>query len=228
MSLVELMVGIAVGMFIVAAAATLVATQLTDNRRLMLEVQVQQDLRATADIITRDIRRIGATGPVSITDTDTGVWSESTGVGIDRTFNQFLVFNTSEIQFNSPRQAGQIGPYGYKLVTSETAKVIQSSLPSVSQWQALTDSDAMEVTDFSLTLVEEPPITLACPKLCSNVGIDKSCWPTITVRSVVVDITGRAKSDHSVVKRVRSVARLRNDIVAFNVEVSNPNLSCPP
>lgn len=55
LSLVELMVGITVGLFVVAAAATLVANQLSDNRRLLLETQVQQDLRATMDIITRAV-----------------------------------------------------------------------------------------------------------------------------------------------------------------------------
>ena len=51
------MVGVAVGLFVVAAASMLVATQLSDNRRLTLETQVQQDLRAAADIITRELRR---------------------------------------------------------------------------------------------------------------------------------------------------------------------------
>lgn len=60
LSLVELMVGIAVGLFVVAGAIGVVTTQLGDNRRLLLETQVQQDLRATADIITRELRRAGA------------------------------------------------------------------------------------------------------------------------------------------------------------------------
>ena len=56
------MVGVAIGLFVVAAASMLVVTQLSDNRRLTLETQVQQDLRATADIITRELRRAGHWG----------------------------------------------------------------------------------------------------------------------------------------------------------------------
>ena len=59
LSLVELMVGIAIGLLVVAAAATLMSTQLNDNRRLLLETQVNQDLRAAMDIVTRDLRRAG-------------------------------------------------------------------------------------------------------------------------------------------------------------------------
>lgn len=69
LSLVELMVGVAVGLFVVAGATMLVANQLGDNRRLLLETQIQQDLRAAADIIVRDIRRSGYWGAAQ-----TGVW----------------------------------------------------------------------------------------------------------------------------------------------------------
>ena len=59
LSLVELMVGLAVGLLVVAATTTMVAAQLADNRRLLLEAQVQQDLRTAADLIARDLRRAG-------------------------------------------------------------------------------------------------------------------------------------------------------------------------
>ena len=59
LSIVELMIGIAIGLFIVAGATLMLTTQLGDNRRLLLEAQIQQDMRAAADMISRDIRRAG-------------------------------------------------------------------------------------------------------------------------------------------------------------------------
>ncbi len=59
LSLVELMVGITVGLFVVAAASVTMTGQLSENRQLMLDTQLQQDLRAAADIVTRELRRIG-------------------------------------------------------------------------------------------------------------------------------------------------------------------------
>jgi len=59
LSMVELMVGVAIGLFVVAGATMAVSNQLGDNRRLMLETQIQQDLRAAADVIARDLRRSG-------------------------------------------------------------------------------------------------------------------------------------------------------------------------
>ena len=58
-SIVELMVGITISLFILAGASLVLTTQLDSNRRLLLEAQVQQDLRTTADMISRDVRRAG-------------------------------------------------------------------------------------------------------------------------------------------------------------------------
>ena len=61
-SIVELMVGITISLFILAGASLVLTTQLDSNRRLLLEAQVQQDLRTTADMISRDVRRAGYWG----------------------------------------------------------------------------------------------------------------------------------------------------------------------
>jgi len=77
LSMVELMVGVAVGLFVVAGATVAVSNQLGDNRRLMLETQIQQDLRATADLIAKDLRRAGYWGAA-----EAGVWHAATGLPI--------------------------------------------------------------------------------------------------------------------------------------------------
>ena len=59
LSIVELMVGIAVGMFLVAGAVTMFVGNLTSSRQLLVEARVNQDLRATVDLISRDLRRAG-------------------------------------------------------------------------------------------------------------------------------------------------------------------------
>lgn len=214
LSLVELMVGITVGMFVVAAAATLVTTQLTENRRLLLEVQVQQDLRATADIITRELRRAGSIAFIS--DATGYVWSP----GSSWAQNPYMTVSLtpgppSTVTFESNRTQGSSGPYGFKLEQG----VIKSN--TAGAWHELTDRAAMEVTTFSVTSQAQPPIVVACSKLCAD-GT-QSCWPTVTVRSYTVDISGRSTSDVSVIRNIRSVVRLKNDRVA-----TDPTLGTSP
>ena len=59
LSIVELLIGLAIGLFIVGGAIKLFVDNLTNNRRLLLETRVNQDLRAAADLIARDLRRAG-------------------------------------------------------------------------------------------------------------------------------------------------------------------------
>ncbi len=59
LSLVEMMVGIAVGLIVVAGASLMMTSQVTQNSRLLQETQIQQDLRAAADLMMRDLRRAG-------------------------------------------------------------------------------------------------------------------------------------------------------------------------
>ena len=78
-------------------------------------------------------------------------------------------------------------------------------------WQALTDSNVLEVTRFDVALNEQTA-QQACFIECPGGGT--ACWPTQAVRRFTVDIEGRAVADPAVVRSVRESVRLRNDITA--------------
>lgn len=146
LSLVELMVGVAVGLFVVAGATMLVANQLGDNRRLLLETQIQQDLRAAADIVARDIRRSGYWGAAQ-----TGVWyAGSPGVTANPYTNlapavsgsaaSSVAFNYSRGVENNTIDAAEQS--GFQLSNG----VIQMRVGG--NWQPLTDDRTLRITNF--------------------------------------------------------------------------------
>lgn len=215
LSLVELLVGIAVGMFVVASAAMLVSTQLNDNRKLLLETQVQQDLRAAADIITRELRRAGHWNNAA-----SFVWTASGASAL----NPYSVVAPNagppaEVVFRYWRQANESGPFGFK----QDGNVLKTLL-GAGGWQELTDGNTLRITGFSITPRDGPPTRLPCPKLCPD-GTE-NCWPTLTVRELDVDISGEAASDPSVKRSLRTVVRLRNDLMQFNI-AGAPTQACP-
>lgn len=217
MSLVELMVGITVGLFVVAAASTLMANQLSDNRKLLVETQIQQDLRASMDIVTRQLRRAGA---LNVLQAQAGLAS-ATGVGGTRsTFTTVTpaAVASSEVSFSFFRNAGDVGPYGFKLEADGV-----KSLAGV-VWQELTDINVMRVTAFTVTPVVVASTALACPKLCADGTA--ACWPQLVVRDLAVTIAAEAKNDASVQRSMTSRVRLRNDWVRFN-DAANPDAVCP-
>lgn len=222
LSLVELMVGIAIGLFIVAAATVMTTGQLGENRRLLLETQLQQDLRATADIITRDLRRAGAN--VSAQNFVATAASPAQDNALTPVTPASGATSPADLSFRYERTLGQQGPWGFKLENGVIKTlVVNSLLGGTSGWQELTDGSVMEVTTFSITVFREPPVTVACPKLCSP-GNDTSCWPQVVVREFLVEIGGRLRSAPEVQRSIRSRVRARNDVVEFR---TGGTLACP-
>lgn len=210
-SLVELMVGITAGLFIVAAAAVLVAGQLGENRRLMLDTQLQQDLRATADIVTRELRRVNAAGNPELL-----VAHPTRPARVNPATNPMLLAPTASgahaaATFGYQREL-EFGPWGFAF--DAAAGVIRTQLGAAG-WQELTDRTVTRVTDFSIRIEREPEQLVPCPRLCpSN---DTSCWPALQVLNYHVEIAAQARADASITRRIRSAVRARNDWVEFRI-----------
>ena len=221
-SLVEMMVGIAVGLFVVAGASIVVSTQLSDNRRLLLETQLHQDLRATADIITRELRRAGAEDNAL-----SHVWSPAGSASSPRS-NITVAGNLGEVGFEYVRSANP-GPWGFKLeqVSSEGVDrgVIRTRISS-GGWQDLTDANTLNVTDFRVVQLPVVTETLPCARACSVNPLDTACWPTLSMRSYEIQIAAQALSDPRVRRSIRSTVRLRNDVLEFDDSLA-PNQACP-
>lgn len=221
LSMVELMVGIAIGLFVVAGTAMLVSSQLTENRRLLLETQLLQDLRSSADIVTRELRRAGHSAASEST-----VWSLSAAAQ-PNTLAAVSLGGTSEIGFKYARGPTQEGPFGFKLDPSGAIKTNLGS-GAGSNWQDLTDPRTLRVTALTIAPVPDPPIevVLPCPSACPGPGGPQDCWPRLAVRSFTVTMTGQAVHDASVQRTLRTTVRLRNDRVRFN-DPLNPTQYCP-
>lgn len=213
LSLVELMVGITIGLFVVAAASLVVTTQLRENRQLLLETQLQQDLRATADIIVREIRRSGYSR-----DSQMAVWSNESPLPVRPSDHQGVTVTAGAqgaVEFDYRREVAN-GSLKYELVNG----VIRTRLATLSPVQDLTDKNVVFIESMTITPQPQPAQRLACPNDCPaapppGAGADY-CWPTVTVRDLTVNIVGRSVSDASVRREVTSRVRLRNDLLSFH------------
>ena len=222
MSLVELMVGVTVGLFIVAAAVTLVAGQLADNRKLTRELQVQQDLRATGDIITRQLRRAGYAGVfdaqngITTPDGATAQPNPKGGVTTSAGFEQ--------VDFRYFYNPADVHAYGYRL----EGGMIRARLSGSDAWQPLTDPNSVTITDFAVTpgpgLRTRMPCLAPCPAPSEGTS---TCWPELVVREYDIFIRGHAVGDPQTVREIRSRVRLRNDWVQFQPNGSAPQQACP-
>lgn len=233
LSIVELMVGVAIGLIIVAAAATVMTGQLVENRRLLMEAQIQQDLRAAADIITRDLRRsaylaerqIGSV-PSSLQTLDSvsyiNPFAPATAVRDPfqtRLTNINPCTSTAELRFayvswtTNPPVSVDVG---YSLSSGVLMSLVNGNN------NALTDANTMKVTEFCVVISQPVSERLPCAKLCT--GNTTACWPTYRVRTATVTIKAEGRGVNANIKReVTSTVRLRNDYVNLTAVVTLPS-----
>lgn len=205
-SLVELLVGLTVGLIVVAGASAISASQLSDTRRLLLETQIQQDLRAAADIMTRELRRTGST---AYNNASLGTIWKTTAPSLGTNAADITIASSNDsIAYNYVRTAGTANvSYGFRL----NQNVIEFNLYG-SGWQALTDSRTLRVTNLAIARTDGPAVTLPCPKPC--VGGGTACFPTWRVRQLTVDIDGESVADPNIKRSIQTTIRVRNDTLS--------------
>lgn len=202
LSLIELMVGAAVALFIAAAGSTLLVGHLHENRALLLEARMTQDLRTTADLITRDLRRAGYWGNAGAGTNPYAALAPGNAAS-DAASLRYSMDATENDTVDSNEQ------FGFRL----RGGAIELQL-GAGNWQALTDANKLTVTAFSVTPeVQDVSLASFCPTACAAGG-NSSCPPHRQVRNLAVSITAALVSDARMVRTVRSNVRVRSDAVA--------------
>ncbi|MBW8831388.1 MAG: prepilin-type N-terminal cleavage/methylation domain-containing protein [Burkholderiales bacterium] len=208
MSLVELMIGLAIGLVVVAAAAVLLLGQIREQRAMLVEGRLMQDLRTSMDIITRDLRRSGYWGgaPARMHASASTPENPYTAISPALAASDAVSFRMSrDITENNSVDDNE--QFGFRLRNGVIEMLIGGG-----SWQALTDVGTMSVVSFAVTPeVQELSLQGMCEKACANGA--SACGPTLQVRSLTVAITGRANADSKVRRTLTSQVRVRNDAV---------------
>ena len=162
LSIVELMVGITISLFILAGATLVLTTQLDNNRRLLLEAQVQQDLRTAADMISRDVRRAGFWGRAYC-----NVWpavEDLADCPAGNPYNTMTPVGTTELVYDRSTDFEGGADFnnddgGLDLVANRPRERVGfrwdqergtiEYLVGNNNWQALTDQAVLRVTQFN-------------------------------------------------------------------------------
>lgn len=196
-TLIELMLGMALGLTIVAAGLMALTQHLRQSRQLAIEMRLSRDLQNAMDLVTRNLRRAGAWD-----QSPSGVWSAA----------------RTEIQPN-PRADLAVGEeiafsYGTaeRLTYRLRSQAIEMKIGDGS-WQSLTDVGTLQVTAFEVTpFLRNTVLEGFCSKACDKGGI--ACLPQHTSRSVVVRIEGRTIATPPLTRSVQTELLVRNDILS--------------
>jgi prepilin peptidase dependent protein B len=227
LSIVELLVGVVVGLFVVGGAIKLTVDSLGSNRRLLLETRVNQDMRAAADLIARDLRRASYWE-----NAITGLWSA--GAPTVTATNLYAAISGAtpgEITYSyqRPLVAPNTQSLGFRRVAAIGAPGQIEMQNGSEGWQVITDSNSIDVTAFTITETVRAiklwqycscrtrvPVTSAC----EDAALDAAATPQMNIREYVIAIQAQSRSDPAVQRELRETVRVRND------QLLNPN-GCP-
>jgi prepilin peptidase dependent protein B len=214
LSLIELLVGLALGLVLVSAALLAFVHQARETRSLLLEARLMQDLRITADLMASNLRRAShwAGAP-------SGVWSSE---NVPLRLNPHTRFTLAEdhVDFShSPPgeqdvEADGQGQLGYRLRQGAVEMKM-----STGPWQAMTDPTTMRITSLGLRAsVAEEPLGHLCASACPSTAAD-SCPPRQAVKRIALHLRAVSAHDPTIQRELQSSVRLRNDTLIG---------SCPP
>lgn len=207
MTLVELLVGLTLGLCVVAAAGTALAAHARDSRRLLLAARVQQDLRITADLVVRELRRAGRWRAA-----DAVVWSADRPSSAAA--NPYA--GLAGFEAGHPTSAGSLL---YERADGGSAIAMRLHGGAVEwrigagAWQQLTDPALITVTRFDLLLRQQ---TLDLGRFCAEPcpPADPACAPTQTQREIELVLEAHATGEPDLRRALRAGVRPRADALA--------------
>ena len=219
LSLVELLVGIALSLLIAAAATTLLVDNLRENRKLLTDARVTQELRGAVDLIVRDVRRAGYWGAAATSGLPAPAATTASGSGSakpnpyaaiapDTAASDAIALRYSQDGATDNDTVDSAEQFGFRLRSG----AIEAQLGE-RNWQALTDATTLVVTHLRIAPhVESVELESACSLACA--GTPSCTAPLVRVRSLAIEIGARAATDAAVTRTARTTVRLRNDDVS--------------
>lgn len=212
-TLVEMLIGLTLGLAIVAAALAHLGSQVSESRHLLSGARTIRELRAVSDIMTRQLRRAAYWDDA----TAEGIWHPALGrphAGADLPTQAnphagIYITPQGGLDFWASPQGDDTGPTRNVSIRRNEG-VLQMRLDARSGWQDLTDPRTLTVTRFDARLQEErTSLASACGTACPQ----GSACPGVRVRSVVLALSARPADSGAPEVRLSWRAHLPNDVV---------------
>ena len=204
-TVVELMVGMAIGLAVVVLALGLLCVQLHDTRRQLVDLRLTHDLQTIAELISHDLARAGhglPTGAVAASSPDPAITLPPDGSSVS-----FDYAVTAE-------PGASISRFSYRLRRG----VVEMAFGD-GNWQALSDASSMRVTRLAF-VPDSRRVDLRefCSRRCDAMAASGAgacpyqLQRRVRIRLQAQAITGTA-ADSGAPREAEIDARVRNDAV---------------
>lgn len=201
-SLVELMVSIALGLFVVIGVLSIFATTAKSNHDTLKATRLHQDLRAVMDLMARDIRRAGY-WRTAISSVDGGPQNpfrlNDPGKLTGQPEDSCLTYS---YDLNGDMNIDSNENHGFRLNTGSVQMAKSDGDCNNGDWERVTDQEASTITGLEF----------AVNSRLLNVDGASNAAGTIRVREVKIELSGELKDDSSVSRTLTQTVRVQTDL----------------
>lgn len=204
LSLIEVMISLAVGLFLLMAILSIYGIGVKSNNDILRNAQLNYDMEAVMTLIVNDIRRAGYWNH-DIYPNDS-FFKNLTDISIQDNGSTILY------SYDENENGIIVDPdekYGFKLENESGVGVIK--MKTKSTWGTLTNQDQLDITSLAFSL----PVDID-DRCINNTDSTRACSEAITgdelVEKVIIDVsmTGRLKSDSNVTHSLNNRIEVRN------------------
>lgn len=207
-SIVELMVGMTVGLIVISSITAMLVNALYANNDVIRASRLNQELRAAMDLIVREARRGGYRS-----DHADFIGLLGTGQTFSNTVEVSADGTQIDLAYDANRNGGSFSvdeTYGFRLAGGAVQALRGGT------WSNLTDPGQTRITTLSFCfLPSDDNACLTEPPAASKVAIAGGAT-YVVVKELRITLTGESVADPSIVRSLRETVRVRND------EVVNP------
>lgn len=190
-SLIELMIGIMLGLLVLTAVAAMLLSMVRSDADNLKGVRLSQEMRAALSLMSRDIRRAGGSavsGPTTMA-TFSNINALSTLATSPSTSITFFYDADWDGTLDAATET-----FGYRL---DSANHTIEMLNNGATWTDITDSNVINIT------------TLGFTQTCVNES-------GIFMRQVNIELSGRLTNDATTSRRMTESVKIRNDYSTAN------------
>lgn len=217
-SLIELMIGMVVGLIVLAGGMAFFINSVSSNRQILQKRLLNQELKATMSLMTREIRRAQYVANAEVhrnTLPCTDAFCDANDFALPSSNTILFSYDRND---NGSQSADEC--LGFARITASSIGLVAvpngwdctgTTTSTPSSWTPLTDSRTIDITDLNICVLCTP-----------------STGTAFYDRNVNICLTGRMRSDASVTMSLSESVQVRSTIPLNSAPSYCASSGCPP
>jgi Tfp pilus assembly protein PilW len=216
LGLVELMISVAIGLFLLAGLTDFLGRSLTSSGQNFRDARLTQDLNAAMELMTRDLRRAGyssaAQGPGTAVSAPPNPFAVEAGAGAGDGGINLATAGCALYSYDVPATENGTRDVterlGFRLQGGAVQAGTSATTCAVGNWQPVTDPTLSEITVLTFQYLDGAGAA-AAPQ-GPFVAASGVTWAVCT-RLIQITLTGRLVGNPNVTRTLTQSVRVRND-----------------